>query len=95
MTLTRDDVLKVANLARLRLSDAEIELLRPQLTAILGYVELLNEVDTSTVEPLAHCLALQNVFRDDAPSPSLSVEQALANAPKRMDDFFSVPPILE
>lgn len=93
--LTRADVLKVANLARLRLSDAEIDDYTEKLGRILGYVETLNEVPTDDVEPLVHAVELANVFRSDVVQPSLPREAALANAPRSDGQFFLVPQILE
>jgi aspartyl-tRNA(Asn)/glutamyl-tRNA(Gln) amidotransferase subunit C len=84
-----EQVRKVAKLARLALTEAEIEEFTGQLGAILGYVEKMNELDTGDVEPLAHCLPISNVFRAD------EVEKTLANAPQRDDSFFKVPKILE
>src|SRR5262245_15937582 len=98
--LTPDQVRWIAHLARLELTDAELALFAPQLGAIVGYFDLLREVDVTGVEPLAHALPLANVFRDDEPAESLPVEQALANAPDRRPapgagGFFGVPPVLE
>ena len=86
---------KVARLARLELTDEEEERLSSELASILDYVEQLGAVDTEGVEPLAHCLPVQNVFRDDEVSESLPIDAALANAPKRSGNFYSVPPILD
>lgn len=88
------EVQKVARLARLALSDAELQQSRERLTAVLDYVQLLNEVDTSGVEPLLHPVPLENVFRDDSPVGSLSPEAALANACRSDGRFFLVPQIL-
>lgn len=95
MTFTREQVTKIADLARLQLTDAEIEEMAGTLTAILDYFEVLGSVDTEGVEPMAHPLPIQNVFREDECRPGLSTDEALANAPKRAGDFFSVPPILD
>lgn len=95
MSLTPDEVRWVAHLARLELSDAELETMTRQLSAILDYVRQLQEVPTEGVEPLAHPLPMHNVFRDDAPAPSLPVDAALANAPQRHGDFYSVPAVLD
>jgi aspartyl-tRNA(Asn)/glutamyl-tRNA(Gln) amidotransferase subunit C len=89
------DVHKVARLARLELNDADIAVMARQLSAIIEYVDLLKQVDTDGVEPLAHPLPLQNVFRDDEPTPSLPVDEALRNAPNRIGDFFGVPAVLD
>lgn len=95
MAFARDEVEKVAHLARLALSESEMVQMSQQLSAILDYVEQLRELDTTNVEPMAHCLPIQNVFRADEPVSSLAVDQALANAPKRVGDFYAVPAILE
>ncbi len=89
------EVRKVAKLARLELADAELEPMAKQLTAILGYVDQLKELDTTGVEPMAHPLPLQNVFRDDVVTASLPVNEALQNAPARNGDFFAVPAVLD
>jgi aspartyl-tRNA(Asn)/glutamyl-tRNA(Gln) amidotransferase subunit C len=88
-------VRKVAKLARLDLTEAEIEEFTGQLGAILQYVEKMNELETGEVEPLAHCLPIHNVFRADQVRQSLGTEKTLANAPERDGAFFKVPKILE
>lgn len=93
--LTRADVLKVANLARLKLSDAEVADYTAKLGSILEYVDSLSEVDTEDVEPMVHAVELSNVFRRDEVVPSLSREAALSNAPKTDGQFFLVPQILD
>ena len=90
-----EHVRKVAKLARLALTEAEIEEFTGQLGAILQYVEKMNELDTTGVEPLAHCLPISNVFREDRVKPSLGTDVTLANAPQRDGSFFSVPKILD
>lgn len=95
MSLTVKEVQWVAHLARLQLDRAELEMMTRQLSAIVDYVAQLKQVNTEGVEPMAHALAVQNVFRDDEPAPSLSAAEALANAPQRRDDFYRVPPVLE
>jgi aspartyl-tRNA(Asn)/glutamyl-tRNA(Gln) amidotransferase subunit C len=95
VSLTAEQVRWVAHLARLELSDADVARMTPQLGAILDYVDQLKQVDTEGVEPLAHPLKVHNVFRADEPGPSLPVDAALANAPSRHGDFFSVPAVLE
>ena len=89
------EVRKVANLARLDLTDAEVEEFTGQLVAILDYVRTMNRLDTQAVEPLAHCLAISNCLREDVIQPSLGADLALANAPDRDEDFFKVPKILD
>jgi aspartyl-tRNA(Asn)/glutamyl-tRNA(Gln) amidotransferase subunit C len=95
MSLSADDVRWVAHLARLELSADELAVITPQLQAIVAYVDQLRQVNTEGVEPLAHPLPIQNVFRSDEPTPSLPVEAALANAPAREGDFYQVPAVLE
>lgn len=94
MSLSREDVEKVALLARLRLSDEELQTLTPQLAAIVSYVEQLAELDTSGVEPMAHAVERTNVFRADEPRPSLPVKDALSNAPKQDGECYQVPAVL-
>jgi aspartyl-tRNA(Asn)/glutamyl-tRNA(Gln) amidotransferase subunit C len=92
MAISRDDVLHVARLARLELSDAEVERFQEQLSAILEAVSKVQELDLSDVPPTSHPLDVVNVWREDEPRPSLSVEEALANAPDSEDGLFRVPP---
>jgi len=93
--IDKAQVRRVALLSRLELSDAEVSQFSTQLSAIVEYIEKLNELDTDNVEPLAHCLPVHNVLREDVPKPSLTSEQAMANAPEREDEYFRVPKILE
>jgi aspartyl-tRNA(Asn)/glutamyl-tRNA(Gln) amidotransferase subunit C len=95
MALSVDEVRWVAHLARLELTSAELEMMARQLSSIIDYVNQLQQVDTENVEPLAHPLAIQNIFRDDALAPSWPVDAALANAPDRRGDFYGVPAVLE
>jgi aspartyl-tRNA(Asn)/glutamyl-tRNA(Gln) amidotransferase subunit C len=88
-------VAKLARLARLELTEAELQLLTPQLDAILTYESRLSELDLAQVEPLAHPLDAFNHLRDDQPHVTLPLEQALANAPQKRDGCFVVPPALE
>jgi len=92
MAISRDEVLHVARLARLALSDDEIDRLGAQLNAILEAVGKVSELDLADVEPTAHPLDLVNVWAEDEPQSSLPVEEALANAPDREAGFFRVPP---
>ena len=94
-TIDHDQVRNVAKLARLDLKEDEIAKFSTELSAILGYIEKLGELNTDDVEPLAHCLPVHNVFREDAAKQSLDVEKALANAPQRADDYFKVPKVLD
>ena len=86
-------MLHVARLARLALSEEEVERFREQLSAILEAVGKVSELDLEGVEPTSHPLELTNVFGEDEPRPSLSREQALANAPDPEDGFFGVPAV--
>ncbi len=95
MSLTAQEVQWVAHLARLQLSAAELETMTRQLSAIVDYVAQLKQVNTDGVEPMAHALAVRNVFREDEPAPSLTVADALTNAPQRRGDFYSVPAVLD
>lgn len=95
MTLTADDVAKVALLARLRLSPDELKTFTGQLNSIVDFVAQLQEPDASDVEPLAHGVEVRNVFRDDVLGEALPREKALCNAPKRNHEGFLVPAVLE
>lgn len=88
-------VRKVAKLSRLDLTEAEVEEFTNQLGAILEYMEKMNQLDTSDIEPLAHCLPITNVFREDSIKDSLGTEKTLANAPQHDQEFFKVPKILD
>ena len=92
VAISRDEVLHVARLARLALTDEEVERLGAQLNAILEAVGKVSELDLEDVEPTAHPLDLVNVWAEDEPHESLPVEEALANAPEREEGFFKVPP---
>jgi aspartyl-tRNA(Asn)/glutamyl-tRNA(Gln) amidotransferase subunit C len=94
MILSRQDVERVALLARLRFSEAELDVLTRQLGQIVNYVEQLGEPNTDGVEPMAHAIDLASVFRDDKPRPSLPREQALVNAPHADGECFLVPAVL-
>ena len=95
MHLTPQDVRKVASLARLKVSDSEVESLLGDLTAILDYVDVLNEVDTTGVAPMVHAVELQNVLRADVIGESLPVAEALRNAPRTDGKHFLVPAIID
>ena len=94
MSLAPDDVEKVALLARLQLTEEEVGTMARQLTDIVDYIEQLNELDTSNVEPMAHAVELNNVFAADEGRPSLPRDEALANAPKRDEQCYRVPAVL-
>ena len=93
--IDRIQVKKVAKLARLELTDAEIDEFTGQLAAILEYVQKISLLDPQNVEPLAHSLPVSNVFREDVVKESLGTEKVLANAPQRDEMFFIVPKILD
>lgn len=95
MALPRETVVKVAALARLQLTDAEVDTFSNQLGGILDYVAMLDELDTSAVEPMVHAIELTNVLRDDVLVPSLPRVEGLKNAPKQDGRYFLVPAILE
>ncbi len=94
MALSRDEVLHVAELARLSLRPEEVELFTRQLNDILAYVEKLQELDTSGVAPLAHVIPVFNAFREDEVREGLPTEEALANAPAREAGSFLVPRVI-
>ena len=93
MEITRDEVLHVAKLARLALTDEEVERFRGQLSVILEAVGKVSELDLEGVPPTSHPLDLINVLAEDEPAPSLARDEALANAPDPEDGFFGVPPV--
>jgi aspartyl-tRNA(Asn)/glutamyl-tRNA(Gln) amidotransferase subunit C len=95
MSLSVHDVAKVALLARLRVSPDELEMFTGQLNSIVDYVAQLQQFDTANVEPLAHGIEVRNVFRDDVRGDALPREAALCNAPKRNQESFLVPAVLE
>ena len=92
MTITRGDVLHVASLARLELTEEELRRLEGQLNAILEAVGKVSELELDDVPPTSHPLSVVNVFGADEPRPSLPLEEAFANAPARDGDHFRVPP---
>jgi aspartyl-tRNA(Asn)/glutamyl-tRNA(Gln) amidotransferase subunit C len=92
VAITREDILHVADLARLALTDEEVQRLGGQLNQILEAVSKVSELDLSDVEPTAHPLDVVNVWGADEPRPSFALDEALSNAPEREGDFFRVPP---
>ena len=94
MSITLNDVEKIAELARLRITDQEKDKFTEQLNIILEYMNKLNEVDTTNVEPLSHPLELYNVFREDKIEDSLPVEKVLENAPAKTKKYFKVPKVI-
>jgi aspartyl-tRNA(Asn)/glutamyl-tRNA(Gln) amidotransferase subunit C len=95
MSLSPDEVAKVALLARLRLTPDELATFTGQLNSIVDFVAQLQALDTRDVEPLAHGIDVRNVFREDVRGPALDREAALANAPQRNAEGFLVPAVLE
>lgn len=95
MKLSREEVLHIALLARLGLTEAEVDKLKEQLSNILENFEVLQQVDTTDIPPTAQSIPLQDVMRRDEVAPSLPQGQILANAPRREEDFFRVRPVLE
>jgi aspartyl-tRNA(Asn)/glutamyl-tRNA(Gln) amidotransferase subunit C len=93
--ISREDVQHVARLARLELSEGELERMRVELNNILAYMDKLRSLDTRGVEPTSPAVPLRNVMREDEPCPSLPRDEMLANAPDRAGDFFRVPRIIE
>lgn len=96
MSVTKDDVQYVANLARLQLTDEEAEGLKEDMNNILGYIDQLNELDTTNVEPLEHVTEITaSKFRKDEAKDPISHEDALKNAPDADSDYFRVPRVIE
>jgi aspartyl-tRNA(Asn)/glutamyl-tRNA(Gln) amidotransferase subunit C len=92
--VTIQDVEHVAHLARLSFSEEEKVRLTTELNSILEYMNELNSIDTSAVEPLSHVIELQNVFREDVRTPGADREDALKNAPSHSEEFFKVPKVI-
>ena len=95
MKLSREEVLHIALLARLGLTEAELDRLREQLSNILENFEILQQVDTGDIPPTTQSITLQNVVSDDEVTPSLPQSQVLANAPQKEGNFFKVRAVLE
>lgn len=95
MSITRIEIDHIARLARLALSDTEKELFTSQMAAILTYVETLNELNTDGIPPTSHAVPVENAFRADRATPSIGIDNALRNAPDRIDTFFRVPAVIE
>lgn len=94
MSVTKKDVEHIANLARLKIDENEIENYTNQLNSILGYVEKLNELDTENVEPLSHPVENTNVFREDVLIKSTDTKKALKNSPDKDEQYFYVPKVI-
>ncbi|RMG04901.1 MAG: Asp-tRNA(Asn)/Glu-tRNA(Gln) amidotransferase subunit GatC [Nitrospirae bacterium] len=95
MGISVKDVEHIAELARLKLNETEKKAYTAELSDILSYIEKLNELDTTNVEPTSHVIHMTNAFREDVPRPSLPVDEALSNAPDRKGNFYRVPKIIE
>jgi len=95
MKLSREEVLHIARLARVGLTDEDVDRLREQLSNILENFEVLKQVDTTDVPPTAQSIPLQNVTKDDVVKPSLPQEQTLANAPRKEGEYLRVKAVLE
>ena len=95
MKISIHDVKHIAELSRISLTDKEIETFSSQLNKIIEYVEQLNSLDTKGIEPTSHVIPLNNIMRDDSISTSLSVEEALKNAPDSTGNFYRVPKIID
>jgi aspartyl-tRNA(Asn)/glutamyl-tRNA(Gln) amidotransferase subunit C len=95
MPLSRDEVEHVASLAHIGLQPGEVDELTVQLSSIIDHIARLQEIDTTSVEPTAHTLLVDNVMRDDVDEPPWPPTAVLANAPRRADDFFEVQAILD
>jgi|SRR5271157_3540973 len=95
MKITKEVVEHVAHLARLELKADEIELYTQQIDRILDYMDKLNSLDTTGIEPTTHAIPLTNVFRKDVIDNNFQVEESVGNAPERKGPFFKVPPIIE
>lgn len=95
MAISKDDVLHIARLSRLQLRDDEVESFRANLTDILGYVEKLDELDTSNVEPTTHAVDTSMRLRDDEVERRLTIDDVTSNAPESEDGMFRVPKIVD
>jgi len=95
MKISKEDVLKVAELARLEFGEAELEKFTGQMGDILTYIERLNELDTDNVEPTSHVLDIPTPLREDVVEEWLNTGEALENAPEEEDGFFVVPRVIE
>lgn len=94
MSLSRAEVEKVSLLGRLQLTPAELDLMTTQLSAVVGYIEQLKELNTDNVEPMAHAVPTSNVFRYDVVQPSADRATILSNAPHADGEFYLVPAVL-
>ena len=95
MSVSKKDVEKIAQLAKLKFNDQELDSFTDDMNRILSYVDKLNELDTESVEPLSHPNEGSNVFRDDELKKSISTDEALKISPDRNDKFFKVPKVIQ
>lgn len=95
MSVTRKEVEYIAELARLKFSEDELESLTSDMNRILDYMDKLNELDTESVKPLSHPLDIENVFREDKVGESISTEEALKNSSSKSDKYFTVPKVIK
>jgi len=95
MKISKDDVIKVAELARMEVTEKETEIFTDQLGNILEYIEKLNELDTDNVEPTSHVLDISTPLREDRVVNWLTIDEVLQNAPESEDDFFVVPQVID
>ena len=93
--INEDVVRHIAHLSRLTMSDDEVAAMAGELAKIVAYIDLMSELDTTDVDPTAHALPVQNVFRADEVGPSYDADRSLANAPRREGPFFRVPKMLD
>jgi len=94
MSISKEEVERIALLARIQLSEEEANVYTEELSSILGWAEKINQLDVSAVEPTTHVFPRANIFREDKVTTSFTVEKALANAPEAKDTFFRVPKIV-
>ncbi len=94
MPITKDDILKIASLARLELSAGELEKIHKDLVQIISYIEQIQKVNTDGIMPSSQFIKAENVFREDIVKPSLPREKALSNAPDTDGEYFKVPKVL-
>lgn len=95
MSVSEKEVRYVANLARLQLSEEDVKNLAGDMNKILGYMDLLNELDTSNIKPLEHVIEMNSRLRKDVAKPTISHDDALKNAPDADSDYFRVPKVIE
>lgn len=95
MELNKDTTLKIAQLAKLSFTDEELETIQQDLSQMIGFVEKLNEIDTTGVAPLTHITEYSNRLREDVVKGSISAEETFRNAPSSSDQFFTVPKVIK